>query len=482
MVQLYGCQQHLIKDSEEVMAILELICSESNKLTNCGIYYCRQMLFKANHFVTRSELDDQLKTNPHFKAMRSACAQQGLHRVVESFTSYKRLSKLYREGKLHFQPRLPNYRKKGGYSVVTYPARWVKLIDGKLTLRLRSGLTSSGVEMLRFSLGNQVKAWFGIESFLLPMPSNLDFQSIQEYRIVPRNNCFYIEFVYQKPKKLSVQSNQNVLGIDPGLENWLTCVSNTGKSFIIEGQKVKSQNQWYNKQVARLKTGRPGDYWDEQLASITEKRNRQMRDHINKAARFVMNWCLANDVTNIVFGWNKFNKDGAECTPLSTSNAFEVGRGINIGKKNNQNFVQVPTSRLRNRIAQLCEEYGIKFIETEESYTSKTSFLDDDLLPTFGEKPVGEASLKGLGWTSLGKRVARGLYRSADGSLINADCNGAANIVKKVATRLGFDLARVGRACLTAPKRYGKDSLSKSYRKRCGAWLSLTAGFRQQPA
>ncbi len=445
---MYGCQQHLINSKQDVRAILEYICSEANKLTNCGIYYCRQMWFKADYFVKKYELDEQLKSNPHFKAMRSqfswmqapgaavtssACAQQTLHSVVESFTSFRRLNKLYRAGQLHFKPRLPNYRKKGGLAVVSYPSRWVKLIDGKL----------------RFPLGNQVKAWFGIDSFLLPMPSNLDFKSIKEYRIVPRNGCFYIEFVYKRPKIQPVQSNGNVLGIDPGLNNWLTCVSNIGKSFIIDGRQVKSQNQWYNKQVAKLKSGKAQDYWDEQLALTTEKRNRQMRDHVNKAARFVINWCLANDVTHIVFGWNKMNKDS-----------------IDIGKRNNQNFVQIPTSRLKNRIVQLCEEYGIRFIETEESYTSKASFLDDDFLPTIGEKPVGEASLKGLGWFESGKRVKRGLYRSGAGYLINADCNGAANILRKVATRLGFDLARVGRACLTAPRRYGLDSLSKQYRKR----------------
>ena len=457
---MYGCQQHLINQPKEITAILEYICSEANKLTNCGIYFCRQMWFKVNHFVKKYELDEQLKSNPHFRAMRSACAQQTLHSVIESFTSFRRLNKLYKAGQLHFRPRLPTYRKKGGLAVVSYPARWVKLIDGKLTLRLRSGLTSSGVEMLRFSLGNQVKAWFGIDSFLLPMPSNLNFQSIKEYRIVPRNGYFYIEFVYKQPDVKKVQPSGNVLGVDPGLNNWLTCVSNMGKSFIIDGRKVKSQNQWYNKQVAKLKTGKSQDYWDDHLAALTEKRNRQMRDNINKAARFIINWCLSNRVSKIVFGWNKFNKDG-----------------INIGKKNNQEFVQIPTARLKNRIGQLCEQYGIQFIETEESYTSQASFLDDDFLPN-GSTPLtvspersrrAKFGAKPEGWKSSGKRVQRGLYRTSNGELINADANGAANIMRKVATRLGFDLARVGRASLTAPKRYGLDSLSKSYRKRCGA-------------
>ncbi len=417
---MYGCQQHLISQSQEVTAILEYLGSEANKLTNCGIYYCRQMWFKANYFVKKYELDEKLKNHPHFKAMRSACAQQTLHSVVESFASFRRLNKLYKEGQLHFKPKLPNYRKKGGLAVVSYPARWVKLIDGQL----------------KFSLGNQVKAWFGIDHFLLPMPSNQDFKSIKEYRIVPRNNCFYIEYVYKQPDVKKVEANGNVLGIDPGLNNWLTCVSNVGKSFIIDGRKVKSQNQWYNKQVAKLKSGKPQDYWDNRLAQLTEKRNRQMGDNINKAARFMINWCLSNQISKIVFGWNKFNKDQ-----------------INIGKKNNQEFVQIPTARLKTRINQLCEQYGIQFTETEESYTSASCFLDDDFLPKFCEKPEGWKA-KSFGHASrTGKRVKRGLYRSSRGKLINADCNGGANILRKVATQLNLDLTEVDRAVLSPPAR-----------------------------
>ncbi|NER49642.1 MAG: transposase, partial [Symploca sp. SIO1A3] len=148
---MYGCQQHLIKASPEINAILEFICSEANKLTNCSIYYCRQILFKAGKFVSKYELDEKLKSNPHFRAMRSACAQQTLHRVVESFKSYRALNKLYKSGQLTSKPKLPKYRKKGGLNVVSYPARWVRLVK----------------RMLKFTLGKQVKAWFGIDSFEL---------------------------------------------------------------------------------------------------------------------------------------------------------------------------------------------------------------------------------------------------------------------------------------------------------------------------
>ncbi|NEO90536.1 MAG: IS200/IS605 family element transposase accessory protein TnpB [Moorea sp. SIO3G5] len=384
------------------------------------------MLFKTGKYVKKYELDKLLKSNVHFKAMRSACAQQTLHSVIESFKSYKALSKLFKSGQLKDKPRVPRYRKKGGLAVVTYPARWVKLVD----------------DQLKFPLGKQVKAWFGIDHFFLPMPSNLDFKSIKEFRFVPRNGCLYLEFVYKQPDVSSVVDEGNhALGIDPGLNNWLTCVSSIGKSFIVDGRKVKSQNQWYNKQVAKIKKDKPQDYWDNRLAAITEKRNRQMRDNINKTARLVINWCLRHNVSTVVFGWNQRHKDS-----------------INIGKRNNQNFVQIPTARLKSRIQQLCDQYGIRFVETEESYTSKASFLDNDFLPTLGEKPEG--------WKSAGKRVRRGLYQSAKKELINADCNGAANILRKVATQLGISLAEVGKASLNVPQRYGMNSLSKSYRKR----------------
>ncbi|NEO71031.1 MAG: IS200/IS605 family element transposase accessory protein TnpB [Moorea sp. SIO3H5] len=390
------------------------------------------MLFKSGKYLNNAEVDKIMKTNVHFKAMRSACAQQTLHGVIESFKSYKALKKLYDKGKLTYKPRVPKYRKKGGLAVVSYPARWVKLVKGQL----------------KFTLGKQVKVWFGIDHFLLPMPSNIDYISIKEYRFLPRNGCFYLEFVYERLKPEPVTPTSNVLGIDPGLNNWLTCVSNVGKSFIIDGRKVKSQNQWYNKRVAAIKKGKPQDYWDERLASLAEKRNRQMRDNVNKVARFIINWCQKNKISTLVFGWNKRNKDS-----------------INIGKKNNQQFVQIPTAKLKKRIEQLCIEYGIKFVETEESYTSKASFLDRDVLPVLGEKPVREACPSGLGWVPSGKRVKRGLYRSGKGELINADCNGACNILRKVVTQLGKTLAEVSRADLSLPQRYRLDSLSRSYRE-----------------
>lgn len=260
------------------------------------------------------------------------------------------------------------------------------------------------------------------------MPSNLDLSNIREVRIFPRNGCFYAEYVYKLAKSDIPLHPDKALGIDPGLSNWLTCISNTGTSFIIDGLHLKSLNRWYNKQVSTLKEGKPQGFWSPRLAAITEKRNRQFRDAVNKAARLVINHCLNHGLGTVVFGWNKGQKQKA-----------------NMGAKTNQKFVQIPSARLKDRIAQLCEQYGLRFVETEESYTSKASFVDQDELPTIGAKPDG--------WKSSGKRTKRGLFRTAQNWFINADCNGAANILRKVATMLGLDLSGVGRGSLTAPTR-----------------------------
>jgi putative transposase len=407
--QVIGVQQNLISTDKGTQAVIEYICSESNKLSNCAIYYARQMWFKTKTFVTGFDLVNELGKNRHFGALPSEAAVQTCLSVGESVKSFSKLLKKSKTEALGQKPRFPNYRKSG-YQLVAFPKRALKLVDG----------------MIRFPLGLQVKAWFGLKEFFLPMPSNLDFSLLREVRILPRNGCFYTEFVYPVASAKVPLDPAQCLGIDHGLNNWITGVSNVHTSFIVDGKHLKSINQWYNKQTAKQTEGKPNGFWSKRLAAATEKRNRQMRDAVNKTARMIINHCLDNGIGTLVFGWNKGQKGGAE-----------------LGAKTNQKFVQIPTARLKERIKQLCEHYGIRFEETEESYTSKASFLDADEIPVYGEKPDS--------WEPSGKRVKRGLYRSARGNLINADCNGAANILRKVAVKLGLDLSRISSGDLTAP-------------------------------
>jgi putative transposase len=406
---MFGCQQILINPGSDLKAILEFLCGESNKLHNCGTYLSRQLYFKAGKAPSKFDLPRELKGNPHFQAMYSHVSQQCLTTVAESFKSFFGLLRGIKKGTVTQSPKLPGYRKPG-LNLVTFPGADVKLKQ----------------EGLRFPLGSQVKAWFGLDAFYLPMPSNLGYKDIREYRILPRNGCFYLELVY-KIEAIQVDVDPaNALGIDHGLNNWLTCISNVGTSFALDGLHIKSLNQFYNKRVATIKENESQGFWSKRLAAITEKRNRQVRDAVNKAARKVISHCLENRIGTIVFGWNKGQKDSA-----------------NMGRKTNQKFVQIPTARLKDRISHLCEQYGIRFVETEESYTSKASFVDSDFLPTFGEKPEG--------WKESGKRVKRGLYRTANNQYINADCNGAANILRKVAATLGLCLEGVSRGALLTP-------------------------------
>jgi putative transposase len=436
---LYGTQQSLIKLDQYQHNILEFLCEQSNKLRNCASYWIRQYFFNTNIVNDNPfDLHEQLKDNPHYKIFYSQAAQQICTEVAESFKSYKQLLPLWFRGELAEKPRLPKYRKKDGVAGITYPKQ-------ALSFDIETSL-------IRLPLGQSFKSNFEIDSLYIQLPYNLKFSHLKELRILPRNRCFYAEFIYEKPLVIKPDlDSSRALAIDPGVNNWLTCVPNTGEnSFIIDGRKIKSLNQWYNKLVATLKEGKVQGFWNEKLAQITEKRNRQVRDAVNKAARTVINICLKSRIGTLVFGWNKGNKDGIE-----------------TGKINNQKIVQMPTARLKQRIAELCEQYGIQFVETEESYTSKSSFLDGDILPSYGEKPNG--------WKASGKRTERGTYVTSKGEIINSDCNGAANIFRKVETQLGINLAKVCRGILTIPTRiFIWNTKSKKRRGAALAHLEVT--------
>ena len=437
MAESYGTQLIAVSLPLFETEILKFICQRSNSLYNQAIYLVRR-----NHEMTHpgllpnvsySLLCSELKEEWNYSMLCAQAAQQTLKSVNEAFEGYKSLMSLWWDGGLEVEPKPPKYRKRGGLFPVTYPAAAVNFYLDRHEVRI--------------PLGNAIKEELEISELFVPCPYGVKPEAIKEVQLLPRNGEFYAVYVYKTPSFIASLDFSKALGIDPGLDNWLTCVSTEGKSFIVDGRRVKSLNQRYNKQVATIKKGKAQDYWDEQLAVITERRNRQLRDFINKAARFIINRCLADRIGMVVFGWNQGNKDS-----------------INIGKKNNQEFVQIPTAKLKVRIDQLCKQYGLRFVETEESYTSKSSFLDNDFLPTYGEKPEG--------WNPSGKRgkrgdkLGRGQYQLADGFKINSDCNGAANILRKVATQLVLSLAKVGRAALTLPQRYNLDSLSRFYRQR----------------
>lgn len=461
MNQLYRTVAIRARFTDEEKAFWLDQCQHANSLINCAIYHTRQTHYAriremGNAYTTywcgdelRSswkiyqcngsypELDKVLKGNPHYKGLAAQAAQQTLKSVGESITSYNGLVKAYYKGDID-RPSLPKYRKKGGLAAVTFPRQALSFKDG----------------FFKPSISKETKPEL-ITEIILKLPDFIDSDWVKEVTIRPCLGELIIDWVIDDGKEpIKVNPNldySHAWSFDHGGTNWLTGVSTQGKSFIIDGKKLKAMNQGYCRLVAKYKQGKSGFYSCSNLDRVQRKRNNQMRDAINKAARFIVNQCLNDGIGNIVIGWNQGQKIGS-----------------NMGKRGNQNFVVIPTGRLIERLKQLCPEYGIVLTTTEEAYTSKASYLDGDSLYKHGEKPNG--------WKPSGQRVKRGMYKSRDGHIINADCNGAANILKKVATQLGLNLAEVGRASLTVPQRYDLFTrLNKSYRKRCVAriksWL-----------
>jgi putative transposase len=417
--KLMGVQQVLLYPDRETEAILRYLCEQSGKLYNKGVYFARQTFFKTGKLLTgKFDLDFEPSVAKSLVAqsLPSTPAQQTLRSVTEAFKSFRKLRSLYLTGQLHFKPKVPNYLKGTKLFKIAYPN------SGGQKPVLQDG-------QLRFAIGLTVKRWFGVSEFFLAMPSNLDINAVKEFTILPQNGAFYLELSYEvKPQTHPLDPNQ-ALSIDLGTaDNLATCVDTLGNSLLIDVRAMKAMNQLWNKKVATRKEGKPEAYWDAWLDRATRKRNHQMRDGINKTAKLIIDHCLKYGIGTLVIGWNEGFKSNA-----------------NMGRLNNQKFVQMPLGKLKDRLKQLCELYGIRFEETEEAYTSKASYLDGDSLPQFGEKPDG--------WKASGQRVHRGLYQSADGSIVNADLNGAANILRKVASNLGVDLSRLGRRCLTTVAR-----------------------------
>jgi len=410
---LMGVQQNQIHCDSETLAILTYLTEQSNSLYNCGVYWARQIYFKTKRIISKYDPIYEVGKNIHAQALPSVAAQQTLLSVSEAFKSFRGLRELFLKGELDQKPSPPKYRKSGGLFKISFPNTGA----GKPFLRFG---------MIRFPLGLQVARWFGLKEFFLPFPANLQFEQVKEFTILPKNGAFYLVLAYEIEKVEAPQLVlEEALSIDLGTSaNLMACVDTLGNSFLVDSRASKAMNQIYNKRVAQRKQGKPKDYWDSVLDGITRKRNHQMRDMVNKAARIVINHCLKHGIGTIVVGWNKGIKDG-----------------VNMGEKNNQQFVLMPLAKLKGRLEQLCSIYNIRFAETEEANTSCASYLDGDSLPKYGQKPDG--------WKASGQRIKRGLYRTKNRSLINADLNGSANILRKVARNLDIDLSRLGKRCLT---------------------------------
>ncbi|MBW4590783.1 RNA-guided endonuclease TnpB family protein [Aetokthonos hydrillicola Thurmond2011] len=419
----YGAQKVRLDLPTMETELVEFLLQQANKLANCAIYGLRQSIiwFGRTSFhleVVKNELQTEFKENIHYTILHSQAAQSVLHKTAENFYGYQNSLIAYWNGQNPIKPRMPHYRKKGGLHEITYPSQ-----------ALKKKYDEDGQAILGLPLGWDIKKLYWedmhqIDYIWIPYPTNINPDDIIEVTLSPQNGELYAIFVYKLAPVNTVSLDYSLaLGIDHGVNNWLTCVPNTGKKgFVVDGRQLKQFNQFYHKQVSKAKTDKPQGFWSGHLDRITAKRNRRMHDATNKAARVIIDYCLAQGIGNIVFGWNKGQS-----------------QSTHMGRQNNQSFSTIPTGKLKERLHQLCELYGIRFIETEESYTSKSSFFDNDALHVFGEKPES--------WKPSGKREKRGLYVTAKGYHISSDANGACNILRKIAPSIGVSLSNITIKC-----------------------------------
>lgn len=250
-------------------------------------------------------------------------------------------------------------------------------------------LNKGGLFPAVFTTASFSQKW--IKQGVVKLPKQFSFttrtnkQNIQQLRFVPKNGYIVLEIVYNKKEKDLMLDNENYLGIDIGLDNLASCVSNNGSCFIINGRPLKSINQYYNKRLAFLKSKlKDNKQISKQIRSLTNKRNNKIKDYLHKASRILVNHVVSNGINTIIIGHNKCWK-----------------QEINIGKRNNQNFVSIPFNMFISMISYKATLEGINVKIVEESYTSKCSFLDNERICKHG--------------SYKGRRIKRGLFKTSFG-------------------------------------------------------------------
>ena len=388
-------EHHRLKPSSPFYAMLREFCHRSKNLYNHGNFLIRQTFIDDGKWLRYGEVDHLLKGDanyPDYREMPTAqTAQQTLRILDKNWTSFFAAIKDWKAHpeKYKGRPKLPKYKPKDGYFPLVLTNQNCKLKDG----------------VIRFP---RVFQGFTVKAIFSSQPDAV----FKQARIIPHGGEIDLELVYEIPEVEEKENNGRYAAIDIGVDNLAALAWNTGeRPVLLKGTPLKSVNQYYNKQMAKRRSiceRMNGRHSSKRIARLTVKRNRKVEDYLHKASRKVIDLCAGQDVSVLVIGKNKGWKQEA-----------------NLGRKVNQSFVQLPFARFIQMLQYKAESIGMKVVLTEESYTSGTSFLDD-------EAPVKACYDKS-------RRVHRGLFRTSDGRKINADVNGAYQIMRKVFPNVNAD-------------------------------------------
>ena len=373
-------ERHIIKQGHDFHAECDRVCFASKNLYNQALYRVRQHFFETGKYLSYYELQKQLQNEKQvdYKNVPAKVAQWTLKQLDQAFRSFFAALQTYKKqpGKFNAPPRLPKYKHKNkGRKVAIYTIQAIS----KKALR---------------------------EGFIVPSGTNNRLNSpvakgknIKQVQIEPRNNHYVISVIYEQAEP-ELKQNNRYAAIDVGLDNLAAIAFNfKQKPLVINGKPLKSINQFYNKQRAEAQAYVPNKS-SKRLQRLNNKRNNKVKYYLHNASRMLVNQFISHDVSTVIIGKNNDWK-----------------QEINIGKKNNQNFVTIPHAVFIDQLKYKCRLEGIEVIVREESYTSKCSFFDNE--------PIRKQE------KYVGKRIKRSWFRTASGSLVHADINAAYNIGKK---------------------------------------------------
>jgi putative transposase len=379
-------EQHIIDPKDARYTVIDAACFASKNLYNAALYEMRQAFIHQGRRLFFNELYHLMKSHEAYKALPAKVAQQVLRLLDKNWAGYFEACKAWNEDASKFlgHPKLPKYKdKQKGRSILVFTAQAVSKKGLKKGIVQPSGI---------------------------PIEVRTKQKEINQVRIVPRKGFYVMEVIYEQEIKQAEVNPAYYAGIDLGMNNLVALTSNKPGfgSVLVNGRPVKSVNQFYNKRKAELQKSLGHTGTTPRMERMTNKRNRRIEHYMHTVSKHVIERLVKEGIGTLCIGKNDGWKQEAT-----------------MGKRTNQNFVQIPHARFISMLTYKAELVGIPVKVTEESYTSKASLLDLDPLPV--RKVCDEK------YTFSGKRVKRGLYRASDRRFINADINGAGNIIRKVA-------------------------------------------------
>ena len=372
-------EKHIINETDE----LNELSFKCKNLYNRVLYDIRQDFILNGNKPNKFDLFVECKVLPEYKELNARVARSVIRILVGNWNAYfVSLNSWFKNQKMFKgKPKLPGYLDKKGKFTAIFT------VGAFSTTKLKSGI----IKLSKLSI---------------EIPYQHKENDIIEVQVIPfKNKKYKINIVYYQTAEELKKDNKRYSSIDIGVNNLMTVTSNTGLNpFIVNGRPLKSSNQYFNKKNAFLKSElkqKQNKYSSNKLEKLSLKRDNKINDYLHKATRYLINYCLSNQINTIIIGYNKSWK-----------------QNIKLGVKTNQNFVQLPFYKMIEMIKYKADIVGLNVIVNEESYTSKCSFLDLESVERHD--------------TYQGERIKRGLYKSSKGLFINSDVNGSYNIMRKV--------------------------------------------------